>query len=53
MLLPTDSFETVEKILACLRAQPRAGRLEIVLVAPPSPGSRTATRAFTASPASA
>ena len=38
VLLPTDSFETVEKILACLRAQPRAGRLEIVLVAPPSSG---------------
>ena len=38
VLLPTDSFETVEKILACLRAQPRADRLEIVLVAPPSSG---------------
>ena len=38
VLLPTDSFETVEKILACLRAQPRAGRLEIVLVAPTGAG---------------
>jgi len=38
VLLPTDSFETVEKILACLRAQPRAGNLEIVLVAPPTAG---------------
>jgi hypothetical protein len=38
VLLPTDSFETVEKILACLRAQPRAERLEIVFVAPPSSG---------------
>ena len=38
VLLPTDSFETVEKILSCLRAQPRADRLEIVLVAPSSSG---------------
>ena len=38
VLLPTDSFETVEKILACLRAQPRAGRLEIVFVAPAGAG---------------
>lgn len=38
VLLPTDSFETVEKILACLRAQPRAGRLEIVFVAPSGAG---------------
>ena len=38
MLLPTDSFETVEKILACLRAQPRAGRLEIVFVTPSGAG---------------
>jgi hypothetical protein len=38
VLLPTDSFETVEKILACLRAQPRASRLEVVFVTPSGAG---------------
>lgn len=38
VILATDSLATVEKILACLRAQSRADRVELLFVAPANAG---------------